>query len=196
MRALLRVVLPGLLLVGALALSACSSTAAPRFFAPPHETPTPAHLTTQTLVLAPSASGQHLGDRIMWRRSDVEVGFYEQERWTQPPIRYLDRALSDALFVTKGLRRSERGSAALAVELLSFEEVLLPAHQVRVELRALLLGIHRRPQPGAALLERRFAAKRAVASEDAEAMARAFGQALDEAVASLTDEVLRALATD
>ena len=190
-RALLRVVLPGLLLVGALALSACSSTAAPRFFAPPHETPTPAHLTTQTLVLAPSASGQHLGDRIMWRRSDVEVGFYEQERWTQPPIRYLDRALSDALFVTKGLRRSERGSAALAVELLSFEEVLLPAHQVRVELQALLVDAE-----GAALLERRFAAKRAVASEDAEAMARAFGQALDEAVASLTDEVLRALATD
>lgn len=179
-----------LLALGAAFLSACSSSPeAPRFFSPPHEVPAPAQLTSVTLTLAPSASGQHLGDRIMWRRSDVEVGFYDQERWTQPPARYLDRALSDSLFVAGGLRRSERGGPALGVQLLTFEEVLLPNHQVRVELHALLVD----PE-GAALLERRFAATRAVASEDAEAMARAFGQALDEAVANLTREVLRALA--
>jgi len=184
--------LVGVVLWGTSSLSGCSSSPeAPRFFSPPHQVPTPAHLTSLTLVLAPSTSGQHLGDRIMWRRSDVEVGFYDQERWTQPPVRYLDRALSDALFVTSGLRRYERESPALAVQLVTFEEVLLPKHEIRVELRALLVDAE-----GAALLERRFAAKRPVASEDAEAMARAFGQALDEAVASLTGEVLRALATD
>jgi ABC-type uncharacterized transport system auxiliary subunit len=178
------------LALSVMTLGACSSSPeAPRFFSPPHEAPAAAPLTSATLTLAPSASGQHLGDRIMWRRSDVEVGFYDQERWTQPPVRYLDQALSDSLFVAGGLRRSERGSAGLAVELVTFEEVLLPNHQVRVGLRALLVDAE-----GAALLEQRFAATRSVSSEDAEAMARAFGQALDEAVANLTREVMRALA--
>lgn len=175
--------------LGCLALAGCSSTEGPRFFSPPHEVPAAAAATSVTLTLAPSVSGQHLGDRIMWRRSDVEVGFYDQERWTQPPSRYLDRALSDALFVAGGLRRSERGGTALAVELVSFEEVLLPGHEVRVELRALLVDA-----AGQALLERRFAATHEVASEDAEAMARAFGKALDAAVAELSREVLETLA--
>lgn len=179
-----------MLILGVLSLAACSSSPeAPRFFRPPAETPIAAPVTSQALSLAPTAAGQHLGERIMWRRSDVEVGFYDQERWTQPPARYVDQALSDALFVAGGLRRVERGEPALAVQLVSFEEVLLPNHQVRVELRALLVDAE-----GAALLEQSVSATRPVGSEDAEAMARAFGAALKGAVRELTKVVLRALA--
>ncbi|MBL4843956.1 MAG: membrane integrity-associated transporter subunit PqiC [Planctomycetes bacterium] len=173
-----------LCLLGALALSACSSPAPPRFFRPPHEVPTAAPLTSRTLALGPTTSGQHLGDRIMWRRSDVEVGFYDQERWTQPPARFVDQALSDALFVARGLRRVERGGLALSVSLEAFEEVLLPKHEARVELRVLLVD-----GEGAALLERSVLATRPVASEDAEAMVRALGLALDAAIEELADAI-------
>ena len=175
-----------LLLLCGLALCACtSSPAPPRFFRPPHQIPAAAALTSRTLALSPTASGQQLGERIMWRRSDVEVGFYDQERWTQPPARFVDQALSDALFVAGGLRRVERAGLALSVELVAFEEVLLPNHLARVELRALLVD-----GEGAALLERSVAAARPVSEHEAEAMVRALGEALDAAIQELADAIL------
>lgn len=177
----------GLALLGALLAGGCGSPG-PRYFRPPHELPAAAPIGSQALTLEATAAGHHLGDRIMWRGEGMEVGFYDLERWTQPPARYVDRALSDALFVARGLRRVEREGAFLRVELVAFEEILLPGHEARVELRALLSD----PQ-GAALFERSFAVTQPVAAEDPDAVSRALGAALDACVAQLADAVQRAL---
>lgn len=189
-RALSRRLAPALALaLVTLGAAGCTSPGA-RFFRPPHELPQVAPLTSEspTLTLIATAAGQHLGDRLMWRRSEVELGFSDQERWTQPPARYVDRALSDALFVQRGLRRVERGAPALAVELVAFEEVLLPEHVARVELRVLLLDAE-----GAALFERSVASSRPVAREQAEAAAEALGAALDAVAQELAEAVQAAL---
>lgn len=176
--------------LAALVLASGCTSPGPRFFRPPHQLPEaqPLSRESQALTLTATAAGQHLGDRLMWRRSDVEVGFYDQERWTQPPARYVDRALSDALFVQRGLRRVERGAPALAVELVAFEELLLPQHEARVELRVLLAD-----SEGAALFERSLRVTRPIAREDAEATAEALGAALDTAAEELAEAVASAL---
>lgn len=159
----------------------------PRYFSPPLPVrparATPAALEGVTLRLLPVAAAELLRDRIVWRRSDVELGFYEQERWTEPPARTFERALARELFEVRGLVRGGRSAShELAVELVACEEVLLPEHRARVVATVALLGADQ-----TALLERTFAAEEPIAAEDAQAMARAVGAALDRVVLDAAD---------
>lgn len=159
----------------------------PRYFSPPLPVrparATPAALEGVTLRLLPVAAAELLRDRIVWRRSDVELGFYEQERWTEPPARTFERALARELFEVRGLVRGGRSAShELAVELVACEEVLLPEHRARVVATVALLGADQ-----TALLERTFAAEEPIAAEDAQAMARAVGAALDRVVLEAAD---------
>ncbi len=159
----------------------------PRYFSPPLPVRparvTPAALEGVTLRLLPVAAAELLRDRIVWRRSDVELGFYEQERWTEPPARTFERALARELFEVRGLVRGGRSAShELAVELVACEEVLLPEHRARVVATVALLGADQ-----TALLERTFAAEEPIAAEDAQAMARAVGAALDRVVLDAAD---------
>jgi hypothetical protein len=54
---------------------------------------------------------------------------YEQRRWTEFPSRYLERAMKRALDSTPGIERVENGRVpTLDLELISFDEILAPAH--------------------------------------------------------------------
>lgn len=128
-------------------------------------------------------SGSHLRERMVWRVSDVEYGFYENNRWTEMPVAWLEQALARELFEVRGLRRTELSSAAtLDVHLAAFEEILYPTHQARVAL------VVRLSDPrGETLLERTLERTEPIDGEDlarvAEATARALGTVVRDAAA-------------
>jgi ABC-type uncharacterized transport system auxiliary subunit len=133
-------------------------------------------------------SADYLRTRMVWRRG-VEVGFYDLLRWTEPPASYVETRLAAELFERLGLRRVTRPSApALGVEVLHFDEVLEPEHEAVVSLSVLLTD-------GAQLsiLERTFDARRPISEDSPEAVARALGEALAEATASVGNDVAAAL---
>lgn len=183
LRALLLGILP-LLLLGA---TACVSTPdPPRYFRPlaPAAEGAPAPLSSARLTLARIEAAEHLGERIVWRRSEVEFGFYDQERWTEPPARFLELAVARELFAKRGLRHAERGAPELQLRLLAMEEILLPQHKARVRVWLRLVDPLREAQ-----LERWVEAEVPVAAEEAPAVARAIGLALDEVVREIADAV-------
>jgi ABC-type uncharacterized transport system auxiliary subunit len=78
-------------------------------------------------------AADHLSNRMVWRVSDVEYGFYELSRWTEAPEEYLERTLDKALFQSRGIPQSS-GSDALVLnaKLVGFEEDLSQGRQARV----------------------------------------------------------------
>jgi cholesterol transport system auxiliary component len=81
------------------------------------------------LRLGRVTAGAHIRERIIYRDSPYEVGFYDARLWTERPDAYLRRALSQALFEEQGLRSVVGGAAPiLDVELIRFEEVRKPQH--------------------------------------------------------------------
>lgn len=120
----------GLALLLALAPSSCALTSkgdalSLRYFDPvptPRSRPAPAEQPYE-LRLGQVASASNLDERIAYRKSAAEVGFYEDRRWTEPPEAYLRRALERELFEQRRLNRVITGPApVLDVELTTFEE--------------------------------------------------------------------------
>ncbi|HEX7126198.1 MAG TPA: ABC-type transport auxiliary lipoprotein family protein [Thermodesulfobacteriota bacterium] len=133
------------------------------------------------------ASGS-LGERIAWRASDVEVGFYEMLRWTDPPAALVEQALAREFYERRGFQRAVSGQApALAVTVLAFEEVVAPAHEGRVALAVLLT------ESGRAVVDRVVVTRRPVPDHEASSLARALGDALAEAVEEIGAQVEEAL---
>src|SRR5439155_805044 len=76
-------------------------------------------------------------ERIVWRASEVEYGFYEERRWNDLPAHYVERALVAQLGETPGLRLTDDPrAAALYVDVVAFEEVLDPVLAAVVRLAA------------------------------------------------------------
>ncbi|MDP6539053.1 MAG: ABC-type transport auxiliary lipoprotein family protein [Planctomycetota bacterium] len=79
---------------------------------------------TRELRLRDAEAAGHLRDRMAVRTSPVTVEFLDLDRWTEPPIGFVERALARALFETGDFARSESHTApSLDVELLAFERV-------------------------------------------------------------------------
>ncbi|MEW6742474.1 MAG: ABC-type transport auxiliary lipoprotein family protein [Planctomycetota bacterium] len=141
------------------------------------------------LKLRRVAAASHLRERMVWRLSEVEVGFWESQRWSELPVAYLERALARELFGGGTLRRVAAGDApALEAELLAFDEVLAPAHEVVVKVAISLVK-----SDESFLLERVVASRRPVAGDEPASMARAMGAALDDVVKEIARAVEAAL---
>jgi cholesterol transport system auxiliary component len=143
------------------------------------------------LRLARVRSGADLRERIALRRSDFEVGYYEDRRWTDKPEAFLRRALTRALYEECGLERSvQPGGPSLEVELTAFEEVRAPRHLARVRAAAFFYDERR------VRFERTLTAERPVApgGDEADAVARAMAGALDDLVRRLARDVSGELA--
>jgi ABC-type uncharacterized transport system auxiliary subunit len=180
----------------AVLLAACLAPrqpAEPRFFSPGFATPAndaaaPVEASGPELRLRRVTAADYLRRRMVWRRG-VEVGFHDLLRWTQPPSSYVEARLAQELFERRGLRRVTRPDAAsLTVELLTFDEVLEPAHEGVVALAVRLADPSQ-----VALLDRTFRTSRPVASDAPEAVARALGEALSEAIDQVGAAVASAL---
>ena len=167
--------------------------AEPRYFSPGFapaaaEAETRADPSGPELRLRRVTAADYLRRRMVWRRG-VEVGFYDLLRWTQPPASYVEARLAQELFEQRGLRRVTRPDApSLTVELLTFDDVLEPAHEGVVELAVRLAD-----QSQVALLDRSFVARRPVAGDGPEPVARALGEALSEAIGEVGAAVASAL---
>lgn len=163
-----------------------------RYFVPAR--PAPAEASARAAESGPElrlrrvTAADYLRVRMVWRRG-VEVGFYELYRWTEPPAGYVEARLADDLFARQGLRRVTRPSApALGVQLARFDEVLEPEHEGVVSLSVLLTD-----PAQVAILERTVTARRPIAGETPEEVARALGEALSEATETVSREVAAAL---
>lgn len=169
----------------------------PRYFspelgpsaAPEHGAPG----STLELRLGRMGAAAYLEERIAYRLSETELGYYEDRRWTEPPEEFLRRALGRALFEERGLSRVVSGLApTLEVELVGFEELRYGASRARVTLRVSLADARR------VLLERAITVERAIPDgEPKEApvrLALAMSKALSRAAADAADAVIAALA--
>ena len=129
-----------------------------------------------------------LRESIVWRSSSVEYGQYRDRLWSELPATYVQRALAAALRHT-GLRLTDDAKApALRVDVLAFDEVLLPTHAATVSLAASLRGAN-----GTTLLDNTFTADSPIAGDDPAAMADAMGVALDDASAAVAAAVAAAV---
>jgi len=185
----------GRLLVGLVVLSGCllRTSEPPRFFRPASATldaaagdeAVPPATEGIPIRLRAVRSEPFLRERIVWRVSEVEYGFYEQRRWIDLPAHYVDRALRIRLRSTPGLRlTNDPRAAAIYVDVLAFDDLLMPTHAASVTL-AVALEDPTRGRPW----ERTFSARANIGDDDPTSMARAMGQALDEAVAQVADAV-------
>ena len=84
------------------------------------------------LKLGRVTSASYLGERLVFRDSAYELGFYEDRRWTEKPEAYFRRALSRALYEQGGFRRVVSGAGpTLDCELVELAELRSPTHVAR-----------------------------------------------------------------
>jgi ABC-type uncharacterized transport system auxiliary subunit len=180
------------LLVG---LAGClfRSSDAPRFFRPGSITldaaagdeAAPPALGGIAIRLRGVRSRPFLHERIVWRVSEVEYGLYEERRWIDLPAHYVEGALGTRLRETSGLRLTDDPRApALHVDVLAFDDVLRPTHEANVT-----LAIALDDAACGRLLTRTVDARVGIESDEPASMARAMGQALDDAVAQVAEAV-------
>jgi ABC-type uncharacterized transport system auxiliary subunit len=177
------------------ALLSKGEVAVPRYFSPDLPAPatsTPGPRSAAELRLGRVTAGTHLGERLVYRTSDVELGFYDDRLWTEKPASYLRRALSRVFFEERGLQSSLSGNGAtLEVELVSFEEVLKPKHVARVELSFSLRDDQSVRMQESLTVEKPIAS----GEKKADAAAKAMSEALNQSVAELATRVTANLDT-
>ena len=194
MRALPRVFSAALaVLLGAgCALTSKSDSVNFRYFtpegAPARNAATPGKQGTSTnleLRLGRVNAASYIKDRIAYRASEYEVGFYEELRWTEKPEAYVRRALVRSLFEENGVKEVISGPGLiLEVDLDAFEELRTPRHAAYVRLTWMLHGAQ------AVLVQKTFTVERPLTSSGAEAVAGALADALQEAIHAMVTEVL------
>jgi cholesterol transport system auxiliary component len=186
------------ILLGGCALTSKSDPWTTRYFTPEAATgsepvATPNDPPGARLRLGRISAGTHLRERIAFRNSDHELGYYDDRRWTEQPDVYLRRALAFALFEQRGLTRVVAGgSPTLDVELVAFEEIR--GKQPRARLRAVVIMHDQR----SGRLERTIGVERPVRQVDAddqpEAVAQALADTLHVAVEQISELVVATLA--
>jgi len=183
------------LVAGLVVLGGClfRSPDAPRFFRPasaildatPEDDVKPPASGTVAIRLRGVRSEPFLRERIVWRVSEVEYGLYEQRRWIDLPEHYVERALRTRLRATAGLRlTNDVRAVALRVDVRAFDDVLAPTHAANVA-----LGVAMEDSVRGRFFVRTFDARVGIEGGDPASMAKAMGQALDDAVAQVADAV-------
>lgn len=193
-------------LLGLLALFALTSCAlttkaqptVPRFFSPE---PTQGQTQAQAQAALPRVeqpvelrlgrvqAAAHIREKIIYRNSPNEFGFYDDLLWTERPEAYLRRALTQTLFEEEGVRSIVSGAGStLDVELVSFEEIRKPQHLAQVRVTLVLRDDR------AVRLEQTLTVERPIPSVDKSqlpgAIAAALGDALRSAVVQISERVL------
>lgn len=195
---LVSMLLLGLLSSGC-ALLTKSDPVVPRYFSPeladspPHARANADH-PKLSLRLGRVGGGSYLKERMVYRDSSHEFGFYEDRRWTERPEVYLQRALEASLFDDSGMRRSLSSTVpTLTADLVEFEEVRGSAPHVRLRV---VYALH---DEQTVFFERTISIERPLGggleAGRPDRVAAALGEALQEAVSRVSGEVLAGLAS-
>jgi ABC-type uncharacterized transport system auxiliary subunit len=182
--------------LGGCALLSKGEVSMPRYYSPdlpllaPNSSPKSSGVE---LRLGRVTAGSYLGEKIVFRQTAYEVGFYEDRLWTERPVAYLRRALTRVLYEEEGLGSILSGPGpSLDVELESFEEVRQPKHLALVRI-AFTLRDER-----VVRLQQTLTFEKPIAETHAsllpDAVAAALGSALRDAVYDVTGRVLAKLA--
>jgi ABC-type uncharacterized transport system auxiliary subunit len=145
--------------------------------------------TTQALPLRLGRieSSDHLLERIAYRPSEHEIGYYEGFRWTERPDAYFRRALARELFEKQRFAHVVAGvGPTLEAELVAFEE-LRETKAVRVEARLLVHDGRR------VMLEQTVRIEEPRSDDTPTAVTEALSRALQKCVSQITTEVESAL---
>jgi len=133
----------------------------------------------------------HLEQRLVFRDSAYEIGYYRELRWTEPPERYLERLLARVLFEERGLRHVVGGAGqTLEVQLTAFDEIRGPQRLARAQIIARLHDEH------LVLFEETMTVDRVVGESGGDrgvATVKALGEAMQAAVGRIADRVVREL---
>jgi cholesterol transport system auxiliary component len=190
-RALILAALSALLVIGC-ALTSKSDPIVPRYFTPERAVDGPPRRSPGTgaeLRLGRVTSASHLDERLVYRDSDHELGYYQERRWTEAPDEYLKRRLARALFEERGLRRVVAGAAAtLDVELVAFDEIRAPKRIARVQV------IARLSDQRFVRWEETLTVDQPLGAATADAAVLGLGAALGEIVERIVDRVVTELA--
>jgi cholesterol transport system auxiliary component len=188
-------------LLTACALLSKAAPLVPRYFTPengaaaaaaPRAPVQPAASETRQLRLGRVRGGSQLRERIMFRDSAHELGYYEDRRWTERPEAYLRRALARTLFEERGLVRVVSGSApTLEAELVAFEEIRAPEHKARVQVIITLNGDRVGSLQETITVEQPL--PRDAKGDDADTTVDALATALHQCVAQIADRVMAKL---
>jgi cholesterol transport system auxiliary component len=180
------------LLLVALAAQGCALTSkgeplVPRYFSPtlpPAPDAAPSTESPVELRLGRVEPAAHLEERIAYRVGEIELGYFDDRRWTEPPEQLVRRALERELFESQAFRRVISGSApTLDVAVLSFEELRQEPRRARL---SLLVTLHDERR---ALLERSFTFEAPLAAGASSDEGRALAQAMAVALGHVTREV-------
>jgi cholesterol transport system auxiliary component len=176
------------------ALLTKSEPVVPRYFSPelPETAVAPVGANVApglSLRLGNVGGASYLKERIAYRDSEHEFGFYEDQRWTERPELYLQRALERTLFEERGVKRDLSVSApTLTVELIEFEEVRGSTPRVRLRFSYALHDEH------TVFRERSFAIERPLPggpeASRMDRVAAALGDGLREGVTRIVDQVI------
>jgi cholesterol transport system auxiliary component len=186
-------------LLGACALLSKAEPLVPRYFTPedgssaaePHAM-LQASASARRLRLASVRGGSQLRERIMFRDSAHELGYYPDRRWTERPEAYLRRALARTLFEERGLLSVASGSLpTLEVELVAFEEVRAPEHKARVQVVITLEDERSGSEQATITIEQPVQSN--ARGDEAEAAVDALASALQRCVNQIADRVLAKL---
>jgi len=151
----------------------------PRFYLVPtsFEVPQRGEEGAPAVRISSVTSAAHIGERICWRLSDVEVAFDDENRWAVDPRELVRDALEQACFAEGALRQStERRGAELSVHLEGFEGEL-EAKEARIVLRAQLST-----QRDTAQFQHRVSFQRSLSGTQTEDLVRVLGELLETAV--------------
>lgn len=146
---------------------------------------TQAQSSRPALRLGRIRGAPYLHDRIAYRKSEYEVGFYDDREWTERPEEYVRRALVRKLFEERGFERIAGGRApTLDVDVLAFEELRTSRlHGARVEVRYQIRS------EDVVLDEGTVDVHRAAQGERFEDVVAAISEALDEVTGRIADRV-------
>lgn len=129
----------------------------------------------------------YLRERIAYRKSEYEIGFYDDREWTERPENYVRRAIARKLFDQRGFDRATGGHfPTLDLDVLAFDEVRTPRlHGAHVEVR---YEIH----TGETMLdEGTIAVDRPASGDRFEDVVGAMSAALDETTDRIADRIAR-----
>ncbi len=189
-----------LLLSAGCALTSKSDSIVLRYFTPERvaspggrATQGPAANSNLQLRLGRVNAASYLRDKIAFRDSDYEVGYYDDWRWTEKPESYLRRAAGRALFEEQGIHQVVSGPGpTLEIVLNAFEELRAPRHVARVEVTWSLRDDR------AVLAQKTLVIERPVAQAKGEgqpgAVAVAMADALNEVTGAMVTSVVSELA--
>jgi cholesterol transport system auxiliary component len=153
--------------------------------------PPPARGSRPEIRLGRITSGAHLRERIAYRDDTYEVGYYDDQRWTERPEIYVRRGITRTLFEEQGFTRVLGGTApTLDVEVLAFDELRLPGGRAaRVELKVVVF------EDRAILFEETITVDRPVAPSNGKPKVEGTVAAMAEALDAASEEVAAHIAS-